>query len=154
MPAADSVMTPIYDEIGHHCGFLKIVRDVSDRHLIEEELFHAANTDALTGLSNRASFHEHLHEWAVAGARAAKTIVLHLIDLDHFKEINDSFGHQSGDLLLSKIGLALKEVARETDFVARLGGDEFAILQAGATSVLDGGHLAEKILERLDRSSN
>ena len=143
---AEAVVTPIYDELRNHLGFLKILRDVTDRHRIDEEILHAARTDALTGLANRASFYEHLHERTIAAARTNETVILHLIDLDHFKEVNDSFGHQAGDLLLYKVAVALKEVTRETDFVARLGGDEFAILQAGSTSAISAGGLAEKII--------
>lgn len=136
----------MYDDEGNHCGFLKILRDVTDRHLAEEEILHAANTDALTGLANRACFRERLHEWTVAGARAVHPVILHLVDLDHFKEVNDTFGHQAGDLLLYKVGAALKAVTRESDFVARLGGDEFGILQSGATSAVAASELAEKII--------
>lgn len=149
---AEGVVTPIYDEAANHLGYLKILQDVTNRHQIEAEVLHAAKTDALTGLANRACFHEQLHEWTVAGARAGRTIILHLIDLDHFKEVNDSLGHQSGDLLLYKLGLALKEVTLETDFVARLGGDEFAVLQSDAISAAAGGELAEKILLALGQS--
>ncbi|MBC7500574.1 MAG: EAL domain-containing protein [Herminiimonas sp.] len=150
----EGVVTPIYDEAGNHYGFLKILRDVTDRHLLEEEVLRAANTDALTGLANRACFREHLYEWTVAGARAEQPVILHLVDLDHFKEVNDTFGHHAGDLLLYQVGAALKALTRETDFVARLGGDEFAILQAGATSAIAASELAEKIVSVIGQGFN
>ena len=149
---AEGVTTPIYDDSGNHQGFLKILRDVTNRHADQQNLLHAATTDPLTGLNNRASFHEHLGEWIVAAARAQHTVTLYLIDLDHFKEVNDTFGHQAGDLLLYKIGVALKELTRETDFVARLGGDEFAVLQTGVAAPSDGSQLAQKILDAIGQN--
>ena len=144
---AETVLTPVHDDNGVHCGFLQVVRDISDRYLSDQQILYAAKRDALTGLSNRASFHEQLHEWIVGAERANRMLILHLIDLDHFKEVNDTAGHHAGDLLLRKLGSILHGVTRETDVVARLGGDEFAILQTGATAAVHGGQLAEKILK-------
>ena len=149
---AESVVTPIFNDEGQHEGFLQIYRDVTNRRLIEEDILHAANTDALTGLANRAAFYDRLHDWTLAGARTGSPLVVHLIDLDQFKEVNDSFGHQAGDLLLAQVASRLRKVTRETDFIARLGGDEFAILQAGATSAVDGSKLAEKVLTAVGES--
>ena len=146
---AEGVTTPIYDSAGNHQGFLKILRDVTNRHANQEELLLAAQTDPLTGLHNRASFYECLNAWIIAASRASHAVTLHLIDLDHFKEVNDTFGHQAGDLMLYKVGEALKKLTRETDFVARLGGDEFAVLQTGAADSISNSQLAQKILDAL-----
>ncbi len=93
------------------------------------ETRRAARTDDLTGLSNRRDFHRRLT--AATSAPTASCAVL-LIDLDRFKEVNDSFGHQVGDQLLVQVGQRLRQRVRSTDTVARLGGDEFAVLLAGA----------------------
>lgn len=139
-------LTPLYDESRCHIGFLSIFRDVTEKRRGENEILRVVNTDTLTGLANRFSFNEHLKEWTKASVRADQAIILHMIDLDHFKVVNDTLGHHAGDVLLQKVGARIKSVTRETDFVARLGGDEFAVLQAGAASAMAGSSLAEKIL--------
>lgn len=149
---AESVVTPIFNHAGQHEGFLQIYRDVTNRRLFEENILHAANTDALTGLANRAAFYERLYEGTLAGARTGHPLVVYLIDLDQFKEVNDTHGHQAGDLLLFQVASRLRALTRETDFIARLGGDEFGILQAGATSAIDGSKLAEKVLTAVGKS--
>ena len=112
---------------------------------------HQALHDGLTGLPNRTFFYERVQS-AIDGARRGdRKVALMLIDLDRFKEVNDSLGHHIGDLLLEKIGERLREVMRKGDTVARMGGDEFAVLISDVSDVVDAGRAAVRFLEALDR---
>jgi diguanylate cyclase (GGDEF)-like protein len=91
-----------------------------------------ARADPLTGLANRASFDEHLKNCHVLLARYRKPFVLAFVDVDHFKKVNDTHGHDIGDRALTKFARSMQNVVRQSDLVARLGGDEFAILMPGA----------------------
>ena len=104
-----------------------------------------ARTDGLTGLANSATFIERLHQAFAATQRGASPFAIISIDLDHFKEVNDTLGHSAGDLLLKSVAGHLKRNCRESDLVARLGGDEFAILQTEVSGVSDAITLASKI---------
>jgi diguanylate cyclase (GGDEF)-like protein len=109
------------------------------RHLEERRHLRATNvlldrasaTDALTRLANRRSFEERLTEEVQRMHRLLYPLALFIVDVDNFKQINDTFGHPTGDQVLRKVAQALKRACRETDFVARLGGDEFAVLLPG-----------------------
>ena len=96
-----------------------------------------ARTDGLTGLANSATFIERLHQAFAAAQRGASPFAIISIDLDHFKDVNDTLGHSAGDLLLISVAGHLKRNCRESDLVARLGGDEFAILQTEVSDVSD-----------------
>ena len=104
------------------------VVDVSERHHYEQRLAHLADHDVLTGLANRRRFDERLQEHLDHCARYGPTGALLLLDLDHFKEVNDTLGHGAGDQLIISTAALLKSGVRSTDVVARLGGDEFAVL--------------------------
>ena len=104
-----------------------------------------ARTDGLTGLANRATFIERLHHAFAAARRGASRFAVLYIDLDHFKDVNDTLGHSAGDLLLISVAGHLKRNCRESDLVARLGGDEFAILQTEVSDVSGATALASKI---------
>lgn len=103
-------------------------RDITARRQSEKELVHLANHDPLTGLLNRRRVDEELERMLAEARRYRVPAALLFIDLDQFKDVNDSRGHRAGDELLISVGRILKERARTTDFVARLGGDEFAVL--------------------------
>jgi diguanylate cyclase len=108
---------------------------------------HEASTDELTGLGNRRHLLHELERALTAlsqGDGDVRSLALLLIDLDHFKEINDSFGHQTGDALLRQIGPRIRQIVRRNDLVARLGGDEFAVLLYGADT-----HKATTVAERI-----
>jgi diguanylate cyclase (GGDEF)-like protein/PAS domain S-box-containing protein len=112
-------------------GWVAIHQDITDSRRDEERVAFMAHHDLLTGIANRTSFMERLDE---AGARLRlrqETFTVFMLDLDRFKNVNDSLGHPAGDALLNQIADRLKASLRETDVVARLGGDEFAIIQAG-----------------------
>ena len=104
------------------------VIDVSERHRYEQRLSHLADHDALTGLANRRRFDQELTGHLDRCERYGPTGALLLLDLDHFKEVNDTLGHGAGDQLIISIAALLRQHVRSTDVVARLGGDEFAIL--------------------------
>ena len=106
-----------------------------EQRALNDSRQHLAQTDELTGLGNRRRLLDELEQALAAlpeGVSPTTGVALLLIDLDHFKEINDSFGHQTGDALLRQIGPRIRQVVRRNDLVARLGGDEFAVLLYGA----------------------
>lgn len=110
-------------------GFVHgVMIDITERKQAEEALEHQALHDNLTGLPNRTLLHDRLQQAIIAARRDSKTLALLLMDLDRFKEINDTFGHRYGDLLLRQVVNQVRDALRESDTVARLGGDEFAIL--------------------------
>jgi diguanylate cyclase (GGDEF)-like protein/PAS domain S-box-containing protein len=125
--------------------FLVQINDVSERKRIEEELAHLAHHDALTGVANRALLNEEVeHELAAARRHRCRTAVV-FIDLDYFKHINDSFGHESGDLVLKAIAARLTGAVRETDIVGRMGGDEFVVVLSEVADVRDVLALTDKL---------
>ena len=118
-----------------------------EQRTLNESRQHQASTDELTGLGNRRHLLNGLEKALAAlshGDSHVKSLALLLIDLDHFKEINDSFGHQTGDALLRQIGPRIRQTVRHGDLVARLGGDEFAVLLYGADT-----HKATTVAQRI-----
>jgi diguanylate cyclase (GGDEF)-like protein/PAS domain S-box-containing protein len=114
--------------------YVGTTEDVSDMSGTEDDLWHLANKDSLTGLFNRRRFHEELgREVAVARRNQAPGAVM-MLDLDRFKEVNDSLGHAAGDAVLMWVAEALRSQVRMTDTLGRLGGDEFAIVLPGCTA--------------------
>ena len=111
------------------------VQDITERKLAELEVQKLARTDYLTQLPNRAHFHEALEKAIDHSERHKFLIGLALLDLDGFKLVNDTYGHQVGDIVLREVGRRLKSVFRDVDTVARLGGDEFAIILDALESV-------------------
>ncbi|MBI3596220.1 MAG: EAL domain-containing protein [Nitrospirae bacterium] len=115
----------------------------------EETIRYLAYYDPLTGLPNRTSLLDRLHLAITEGSGQKKSVALLLMDLDHFKEVNDTLGHHRGDILLQQVGSRLRAVLRPSDLVARLGGDEFAVLLPLASSQ-HAAQVAQKILEALE----
>jgi len=146
---ADGVLTPIRDAGGILVGYLKILRDITERKLAQDEMRRLATVDVLTGLANRAAFDTRRSEMVSLAERSGQLLLLLMIDLDQFKEVNDALGHQAGDQLLRQAARRIRAVSRESDYVARLGGDEFALLQLHVPSPSSGGVLAEKLLHEL-----
>jgi diguanylate cyclase (GGDEF)-like protein/PAS domain S-box-containing protein len=122
--------------------------DITERKRVEEAIAHQARHDALTGLPNRSLLGERLRQAIAQAEGAGAPLGLLLMDLDHFKEVNDTLGHHAGDSLLEQVADRLREVVRTSDTVARLGGDEFAILLPGM-SADDAMVVANKVLEAL-----
>ena len=120
-----------------------------DRQRSEERLYHQANFDALTGIANRTLFFDRLNTTLEHVKRHGNTLAILFIDIDGFKDVNDTYGHSAGDQLLAQIARALKESVRAEDTVARLGGDEFAILMPRLDKSRDVTHLASKVLKAI-----
>jgi diguanylate cyclase (GGDEF)-like protein len=115
----------------------------------EERALYLAQHDILSGALNRASFHQALRQAAWRHAEGGPAFAALCLDLDHFKDVNDSLGHAAGDEVLRQATQRLREVVRHGDVIARLGGDEFAILQTGVSSPADVTTLAQRMVERL-----
>ncbi|MHB8896736.1 MAG: putative bifunctional diguanylate cyclase/phosphodiesterase [Candidatus Geothermincolia bacterium] len=123
-----SVITTLRDERGSLKGFAKITRDITESKRAREQLIYQGTHDALTGLPNRALLLQNIEEAIVSTAAQGNSFALLLLDLDRFKEINDTFGHHFGDAVLQRLRPILLGAVRQSDIVARLGGDEFGIL--------------------------
>jgi diguanylate cyclase (GGDEF)-like protein len=111
-----------------------------------------ARTDSLTTLANRRVFEERLGAAFAASRRNGNLFAVHFVDLDGFKDVNDTLGHAAGDLLLRAVVIRLKKLVRQTDLLARFGGDEFAVLQADANDSVSTATLAQKIIDALGTS--
>lgn len=147
----NGVINALYDDDGNVQGFVKIMRDITERKMAEDRTQYLANHDSLTGLPNRAHFSDRLHAALAYAQREQAGMALLMLDLDRFKSINDTLGHDMGDLLLKEVATRLLACVRETDTVARLGGDEFVVIQTGVTSEADACALAQKIVSELAR---
>jgi two-component system, chemotaxis family, CheB/CheR fusion protein len=128
-----------------------IMRNITERVRVEERMRYLAHHDALTGLPNRAYFHARLIDALAVARRRHDRVALHLLDLDHFKEVNDAHGHDIGDALLKDVAGQLQSCVRQTDTVARLGGDEFAVVQTALANAEDATVLAQKLIDAVDR---
>lgn len=134
----------------HHARhFVVSLRDVTDERSLQAQLTYQALHDPLTGLGNRALFKERL-DHAMAGGGRAGTVAVLVMDLDEFKQVNDTFGHGVGDEVLRAVAARLSSVARATDTVCRLGGDEFLLLAEGLRTPDEAGDIAERVLRSLE----
>lgn len=131
-------------------GVIAVLQDISERRLAEQTINRMAWFDALTGLANRRSFDARLAQMFKDDGQT-EHCALHFVDLDKFKQVNDTLGHSRGDMLLQVVAERLQSVLRETDFPARFGGDEFVVLQANVHSKEDASVLAERIVETLSK---
>lgn len=148
---SDGQMLPVDISLGHwedegsrHA--IAYIRDLTERKKFEESLKHQATHDELTGLPNRWLFRLQLNQALARAGRSKSHVAVLFIDLDHFKTVNDSFGHATGDALLVQVGNRIRSVLRENDTLARLGGDEFAILLTDLDELDDGVSVSTKLL--------
>jgi diguanylate cyclase (GGDEF)-like protein len=129
-------------------GMVVLSEDITERKIAEAKINHLARFDALTGLPNRVVLRDRmeraLNEW-----RADNMCAIHFIDLDQFKQVNDTLGHTRGDMLLEAVAERLKNAIRDADVISRFGGDEFVILQAPMRSLEQGEALATRVLNAL-----
>jgi len=128
-------------------GFVRTSTDVTDRKRHEAHVLHLAQHDSLTGLPNRMLFHDRLDQALRLAFRRHGRLAILLLDLDRFKTINDTLGHEAGDHLLQKAADRLRACIRDSDTLARLGGDEFVIIQMELQQEADAHVLAERIKE-------
>ncbi|MFP5307773.1 MAG: diguanylate cyclase domain-containing protein, partial [Gammaproteobacteria bacterium] len=128
--------------------FMAIAADISDRLAAEEKLNQLAHFDALTGLPNRVMLHDRLQQAVLATQRSTRLLAVFFLDLDRFKLINDTHGHEIGDQVLKAVADRLRSAVRPTDTVARLSGDEFVIVAPGMRTAEDAEFLARKLLDR------
>ena len=141
------IVTPIKDEAGGTTGYLILGEDISIRKRYEQQLLRQANYDILTGLPNRMLALDRL-KLALAQARRESTLVgVMFLDLDNFKHINDTLGHDAGDNLLIEAARRISSCLRGTSTVARLGGDEFLVILPGLTGPEASSQVAERILK-------
>ncbi|MBI3145037.1 MAG: EAL domain-containing protein [Pseudogulbenkiania sp.] len=142
-------VAPVHDEGGRVTHLVSVISDITERKAYEAQLEHQATHDALTGLANRNLLMDRLRQTMLHAQRAKQLIAVLLLDLDRFKLVNDSLGHDSGDALLVTTAARLLECVRLTDTVARLGGDEFVVILTDLTRADDAVPIARKILATL-----
>lgn len=144
-------LTPEFDKHGEVVSILAVGRDITELNNFRQKIHQMAFYDTLTGLPNRALFNDRLNQMVTDAAWHGHTAGVMMIDLDHFKEVNDSLGHAAGDELLCETASRLSECVRAYDTVARLGGDEFSVLLPDIRSGDDLGRVASKMLSMLNR---
>ncbi|MEO0491983.1 MAG: GGDEF domain-containing protein [Actinomycetota bacterium] len=139
-----AVYTHIVDEMERTAGYALVVREDTERHEREEQLTKWATEDTLTGLSTRRAFEDGLDDAVAAAEAKSQPIAFVLMDIDHFKSVNDTHGHQAGDDVLVELAERLRGVVRPHDLVVRMGGEEFGVLLVGVDV-----EQAERIAERI-----
>lgn len=153
------IITPLLDSNNHLIGAIEVAHDISeyvslqhDLELQKRYLQHLAHHDTLTGLSNRLIFSNKLSDIMRKSKYTHEKFAIIFIDLDHFKHINDTLGHEFGDVVLKEISNRFKNCVRESDLLARLGGDEFIVLVNNINSEKDCIVIAEKLLDQAKKS--
>jgi diguanylate cyclase (GGDEF)-like protein/PAS domain S-box-containing protein len=140
----DCVIAPVVEAGGSTGGYVAVIRDVSVEHINTQELIDAALTDPLTGLHNRRGLEGRSEAIHFRPGGAPVTQVWIMVDIDHFKRVNDTYGHEAGDEVLKAVAEALRSTARGADIVARFGGEEFVLVLPDTSA-----DLAIRIAERL-----
>ncbi|GAA4422441.1 sensor domain-containing protein [Acidovorax lacteus] len=145
---------PVFDAQGAFCGYRGVGRDITERKSVEEKVERLAFFDALTGLPNRRLLLDRLQRAIAFALRAEQHGALLFIDLDNFKDLNDTLGHDTGDQLLVQVAERLRGCVRDSDTVARFGGDEFVVLlqalhQEPTRASAEAARVAQLIIDRL-----
>jgi diguanylate cyclase (GGDEF)-like protein/PAS domain S-box-containing protein len=155
---ANMSVSLVRDPDGRPSFVVGMLEDITKRKLAEEAFLrqaelneHQARHDALTGLANRVFFRDRIEQAIRAAERDGHSVAVLMMDLDRFKEVNDSLGHHAGDTLLKELGARLQGVLRASDSVARLGGDEFGLLLPEPTGADDIVRVIERIRDALER---
>jgi diguanylate cyclase (GGDEF)-like protein/PAS domain S-box-containing protein len=141
----------MFDASGQRVGQRGTGRDITDRKSAEARISYLATRDPLTELPNRVLFNDRLEQGIVAARRTGQSLALLFIDLDRFKNINDSLGHQVGDLLLREVANRMQNCIRKGDTLSRLGGDEFVVTLEGLQQAEDAAQVGSKIIKALSR---
>ena len=144
--AIEDSAVPIHDRRGHRIGAIVVFQDVSAARALSLRVSYLAQHDSLTNLPNRVSFSERLTEAIAMAHRYQRKLAVLYLDVDRFKNINDSFGFEIGDRLLQSIATRLHDCVRSSDTVSRAGGDEFVVLLSGVKRTRDAADMAEKVL--------
>lgn len=142
--------TPIFNEQGQFIHMLTITRDISLQKEHETKLHHYAYHDPLTGLPNRRFFNQQLTEKITNQKRTNETLAVILLDIDHFKKINDEFGHEVGDAVIEEFSRRISHPLQDGDIAARLGGDEFVLLLPSVKTREQAEHIAKNIQIAMD----
>jgi diguanylate cyclase (GGDEF)-like protein/PAS domain S-box-containing protein len=140
----DCVIAPVFEADGSTGGYVAVIRDVSVEHINTRELIDAALTDPLTGLHNRRGLEGRAEALHFRPGGVPVNQVWIMVDIDHFKRVNDTHGHEAGDEVLKGVAEALRSTARGADLVARFGGEEFVLVLPDTSA-----ELAVRIAERL-----
>ena len=143
----------VQDEAGNLLFYEGTVEDVTETKLNQEKLEHLANHDPVTGLPNRLLMNDRLRQMMLSAQRSKSIVAVALVDLDHFKLINDTFGHNRGDQLLQTMSHRMLACVREADTVVRLGGDEFVLLLSGAGRGEAMSQVVQRVLQTIARPS-
>jgi diguanylate cyclase (GGDEF)-like protein/PAS domain S-box-containing protein len=141
----------VYNEVGKVKQHIAIFGDVTEKKQAEAKIHYQANYDPLTDLPNRQLFQDRLYSAVVSAKRSNSQLALLFIDLDRFKEVNDSFGHTTGDKLLIQVAQRLNECIRESDTLARLGGDEFVVILNNSGNNHDAENIVRTMLAVLEQ---
>ncbi len=139
----------VYNKHQQPYRYVALFSDITKKKASEELIWKQANFDALTGLPNRRKFYEHLRLEMMKTDRSHLPLALVFVDLDYFKEINDTLGHDKGDILLKEVAVRLSQCVRGTDTVSRLGGDEFTVVLSELRNSGDVVRIAQDILARM-----
>ena len=142
---------PIFDTEKNIVGVTVVHQDITERRRIEERLAYLASYDTLTGLPNRSLFSDRLAQAMARTHRSTNKLALLLLDLDHFKEINDIFGHGAGDMMLKLVANRLQQGLREVDTIARLGGDEFTMILENISDTDAVARVAHKVRDTFSK---
>lgn len=148
----DSAIVPLKDGRGEIVRYVSIRIDITERKRAEQEMLRLATTDGLTGLANRGLLHDRMKKALAHDRRVGDRAALLFIDLDHFKAVNDSFGHGMGDRLLVDVARRLQACVRSEDTVARQGGDEFIVFLPCIADAEDAGRVADKLQRELSQA--
>jgi diguanylate cyclase (GGDEF)-like protein/PAS domain S-box-containing protein len=142
-------ITALKNQLGEIESYVSLFSDITKRKKAEDKIYHQANYDSLTGLANRNLFIDRFEQSIAVATRENNSVALLFIDLDGFKNVNDTFGHSKGDLLLKHSAKRIENAIRTSDSVARLSGDEFAVMLCGDNDVYSNEKVATKILAEL-----
>ncbi|MDF3983544.1 EAL domain-containing protein [Luteibacter sp. PPL201] len=145
-PIEDSA-APIHDYAGNVVGGVMVFHDVSETRALALKMAHLAHHDTLTGLPNRTLLQSRMEFAITVASRRNQRAALLFVDIDHFKQINDSMGHAAGDALLQEVARRIRAAVRPDDTVSRLGGDEFVVLLPHIEAAHDAAAVAEQVLE-------
>ena len=142
-------MTPLQTPDKKVTGHLGIAFDVTERKQLTDSVVHMARHDQLTGLSNRAVLNDQLVQGIARAERSGQKLAVFMVDIDHFKRVNDSLGHGAGDVVLTFVARQLSSSLRSTDTVARVGGDEFVVLMPDFGERIDVERCADLMLQKI-----